>query len=50
MSEDFIVNAASEEEACVKVDELIMGVAKRKGYVAGAVFVNFAAPKVNIDG
>ena len=50
VSEDFIVNAASEEEACVKVDELIMGVAKRKGYIAGAVFVNFATPKVNIDG
>ena len=50
VSEDFIVNAASEEEACVKVDELIMGVAKRKGYEAGAVFVNFATPKVNIDG
>ena len=49
-SEDFIVNAASEEEANMKVDELIKGVAKRKGYEAGAVFVNFATPKVNIDG
>ena len=39
VSEDFVVNAASEEEANMKVDELLM-----------AVFVNFAAPKVNIDG
>tara|TARA_R110000737_G_scaffold89596_2_gene122097 strand:+ start:1077 stop:1397 length:321 start_codon:yes stop_codon:yes gene_type:complete len=49
-SEDFVVNAASEEEANMKVDELLMGVAKRKGYVLGSVFVNFAAPKVRIDG
>ena len=34
VSEDFVVNAASEEEANMKVDELLMGVAKRKGYIA----------------
>ena len=48
--EDFIVNAASEEEATDKVEKLIDGVAKRKGLLKGMVFVNFASPKGDFDG
>ena len=48
--EDFIVNAASEEEAVDKVHNLLQGVAKRKGMELGSVFVNFAATKETIDG
>lgn len=48
--EDFIVNAVSEEEAVDKVQNLLQGVAKRKGMELGSVFVNFAATKETIDG
>ena len=48
--EDFIVNAATEEEAIAKVENLLEGVAKRKGMELGSVFVNFAATKETIDG
>lgn len=48
--EDFIVNAVSEEEAIAKVENLLEGVAKRKGMELGSVFVNFAATKETIDG
>ena len=48
--EDFIVNAVSEEDAVAKVENLLEGVAKRKGMELGSVFVNFAATKETIDG
>ena len=48
--EDFIVNAVSEEDAVAKVENLLVGVAKRKGMELGSVFVNFAATKETIDG
>ena len=48
--EDFVVNAVSEEEARTKVENLLVGVAKRKGMELGNVFVNFAATKETIDG
>jgi hypothetical protein len=48
--EDFIVNAVSEEEAVDKVQNLLQGVAKRKGMELGSVFINFAATKETIDG
>ena len=48
--EDFIVNAVSEEEAIDKVQNLLQGVAKRKGMELGSVFINFAATKETIDG
>ena len=48
--EDFIVNAVSEEEAVDKVENLLQGVAKRKGMELGSVFINFAATKETIDG
>ena len=49
-SEDFIVNAASEEEAESKVLELLEGVAKRKGMQVGSVFMNHSSPKAVVDG
>jgi hypothetical protein len=49
-SEDFIVNAASAEEAEGKVLELLEGVAKRKGMQIGSVFMNHSSPKAVIDG
>jgi hypothetical protein len=48
--EDFIVNAVSEEDAVDKVQNLLQGVAKRKGMELGSVFINFAATKETIDG
>ena len=48
-AEDFIVNAASEEEALTKVENLLIGVAKRKSMRVGSIFVNFAMPKADID-
>jgi hypothetical protein len=48
--EDFIVNAATQEEAEDKVEKLLDGVAKRKGMLKGMVFVNFAKPKGEFDG
>jgi len=48
--EDFVVNAVSEEDAIAKVENLLEGVAKRKGMELGSVFVNFAATKETIDG
>ena len=48
--EDFVVNAVSEEDARTKVENLLIGVAKRKGMTLGSVFVNFAATKETIDG
>ena len=48
--EDFIVNAVSEEEAVAKVENLLEGVAKRKGMELGSIFINFAATKETIDG
>lgn len=49
-SEDFIVNAASAEEAEGKVLELLEGVAKRKGMQIGSVFMNHSSPKAVVDG
>ena len=48
--EDFVVNAVSEEEAKTKVENLLIGVAKRKGMDLGMVHINFAATKETIDG
>ena len=48
--EDYIVNAASTEEAEDKVHKLLEGVAKRKGMELGSVFINFAGTKDDIDG
>jgi len=48
--EDYIVNAVSEADAIAKVENLLEGVAKRKGMELGSVFVNFAATKETIDG
>tara|TARA_R100000951_G_scaffold16621_4_gene13167 strand:- start:1420 stop:1719 length:300 start_codon:yes stop_codon:yes gene_type:complete len=48
--EDFIVNAASSEEAEEKVQKLLEGQARRKGMSLGSVFVNFAGTKEQIDG
>jgi|TARA_R100001443_G_scaffold40612_1_gene54039 hypothetical protein len=48
--EDFIVNAVSEEDAVAKVENLLKGVAKRKGMELGSIFINFAVTKETIDG
>ncbi len=48
IGEDFIVNAASEEEAEEKVQNLIDGVAKRKGFVKGIVFINHSTPMAEL--
>ena len=43
--EDFIVNAVSEEDAVAKVENLLKGVAKRKGMELGSIFKNFSVTK-----
>jgi len=48
--EDFIVNAVTQEDAEAKVHVLIEGIARRKGYVAGMVFINHTNTKESIDG
>jgi len=46
--EDFIVNAASKEEAEDKVEKLIEGIARRSGKLKGATFINFSSPKTGL--
>ena len=48
-AEDFIVNAATEEEANEIVEKLLLGVAQRKGMTLGSIFTNFASPKEAFD-
>ena len=45
-----MVDVDSEEDAVAKVENLLVGVAKRKGMELGSIFVNFAATKETIDG
>ena len=42
--EDFVVNAASKEEAEEKVENLLEGIARRSGKLKGATFINFSTP------
>lgn len=44
LNQDFIVNAATEEEAIALVDELLVGEAKRKQMSLGMWFINAAGP------
>lgn len=44
LNQDYIVNAATEEEAITLVDELLLGEAKRKQMSLGMWFINAAAP------
>jgi hypothetical protein len=46
--EDFIVNAASQEEAEDKVESLLEGIARRSGKLKGATFINFSAPEAEL--
>ena len=46
--EDFIVNAASQEEAEDKVENLIEGIARRSGKLKGATYINFSSPKAKL--
>tara|TARA_R110000824_G_scaffold295274_1_gene483595 strand:+ start:513 stop:827 length:315 start_codon:yes stop_codon:yes gene_type:complete len=46
--EDFIVNAASQEEAEDKVENLIDGIARRSGRLKGATYINFSSPQAEI--
>ena len=46
--EDFIVNAASQEEAEEKVEKLIDGVARRKGMQKGMTFINYSTPQAKL--
>ena len=48
VGEDFIVNAASREEAEDKVGKLIDGIAKRKGLVTGIIHVNHSDPMAKL--
>ena len=48
-SEDFIVNAASEDDANDIVEKLLEGVAQRKGMTLGSIFTNFATTKEEFD-
>jgi len=44
LNQDYIVSAASEEEATHLVDELLIGEAKRRQMSLGMWFVNVATP------
>ena len=49
-AEEFIVNAISPSAAEDAVTELLNGIARRKGMELGAVFINFAVSREDING